>query len=99
VSYTVKFDLLEPVADIDHLGRRRLWGPNLVRPTDRTAISPWVLGGEPCLRHTRIPTAGLYVMNRDRGLSADDLAALYPEADPEAIDEGITLESRLRAAA
>ncbi len=44
VSYTVKFDVLEPVADID-------------------------------------------------------LAELYPEAEAEAIDDGISLESRLRAAA
>lgn len=99
VSYTVKFDLLAPVGDIDHLGRRRLWGPNLVRPSAQTAMSPWVLGGEPCLRHTRIPTASLYVMRRDRGLSAHDLAELYPEVDEASIEDGLTLESRLRAAA
>jgi uncharacterized protein (DUF433 family) len=99
VSYTVKFDLLEPVGDIEHLGHKRLWGPNLVRPSARTVISPWVLAGEPCLRHTRIPTAALYAMSNDRGLSADDLADLYPEADRDAISDGLALENRLRIAA
>lgn len=46
------FNLLEPVAE---LGRRRLWGPDLIQPTERTEISPWVMGGEPCVRSTRIP--------------------------------------------
>jgi uncharacterized protein (DUF433 family) len=99
ITYTVKFDVLEPVGDIAHLGRRRLWGPNLVRPSARTAISPWVLAGEPCLRHTRIPTAALYAMSNDRGLTAENLADLYPEAGHEAIADGLALENRLRTAA
>lgn len=98
VSHTVSFDVLAPVTN-DHLEGHRLWGPNLVRPSTLTAISPWVLSGEPCLRRTRITTAGLYAMHQDRGLSADDLAELYPDVGAEAIDDGITLESRLRQAA
>lgn len=98
VAHTVSFDVLAPVTN-EHDERHRLWGPNLIRPSARTAISPWVLSGEPCLRRTRITTAGLYAMHRDRGLSADDLAELYPGVGAEAIDDGITLESRLRQAA
>jgi uncharacterized protein (DUF433 family)/DNA-binding transcriptional MerR regulator len=98
VEHTVAFDVLEPV-DREFVGRSRLWGPNLIRPSELTAISPWVMNGEPCLRHTRIPTSNLYVLHRERGLAATDLAELYPGTDVQAIADGLALEERLQEAA
>lgn len=63
-SFFQEFDLLEPVADFDD---RRLWGPDLVNPSDFTYISPWVLGGEPCVDGTRIPTASIWTVRHQRG--------------------------------
>lgn len=98
VEHTVAFDVLEPV-DRELVSRTRLWGPNLVRPSTLTAISPWVMNGEPCLRHTRIPTSNLYALHRERGLEASDLADLYPGTTVDAIADGLALEERLQEAA
>ena len=98
IDLTNAFDLLEPV-DQDFLGTGRLWGPNLVRPSELTSMSPWVMSGEPCIRDTRIPTASLYVMHAERGLSSEDLSYLYPDAPVTAVDDAIELETRLRHAA
>jgi uncharacterized protein (DUF433 family)/DNA-binding transcriptional MerR regulator len=90
------FHLLEP---IEELGRRKLWGPDLVEPTHHSAISPWAMGGDPCVRSTRIPTAGLYALRTERGLDSDRIAALYPGLTTEQVDDAIDLETRLRHAA
>lgn len=90
------FDLLEPIAE---LGRKRLWGPDLLAPSHRTVISPWVMGGEPVIRATRIPTASLYALRRERGLDSERIAALYPELQVEQVDDAIALEDQLRQAA
>jgi len=90
------FNLLEPVAE---LGRRRLWGPDLIQPTEQTSISPWVMGGEPCVRFTRIPTAGLHALRRERGLETDRIVALYPGLDAAHVEDAIKLEERLWRAA
>jgi hypothetical protein len=48
------FDLTAVAEDF---GRHtKLWGPDLVTPSSLTVISPWVLGGEPCVERTRIPS-------------------------------------------
>jgi len=90
------FNLLEPIAE---LGRRRLWGPDLIQPTERTSISPWVMGGEPCVRSTRIPTAGLHALRHQRGLETERIVALYPGLDAAHVDDAINLEERLCRAA
>lgn len=51
-QFLAVFDLLAPIAE---LGRKRLWGPDLLTPSTLTVISPWVMGGEPVVRSTRIP--------------------------------------------
>jgi uncharacterized protein (DUF433 family)/DNA-binding transcriptional MerR regulator len=95
LTYLSTFDLLAPV-DVTELGRRRLWGPNLVRPSRRTAISPWVMNGEPCVRNTRVPTSSLFALARNRGLDSLAIAQLYPAVQPDAILDAIQLERRLR---
>ncbi|MGH9118061.1 MAG: DUF433 domain-containing protein [Acidimicrobiales bacterium] len=95
-SFLAVFDLLEPIAE---LGRKRLWGPDLLTPTHLTAISPWVMGGEPVVRATRIPTASLHALHYERGLETARIVALYPELDAEQVEDAIGLEDRLRRAA
>jgi uncharacterized protein (DUF433 family)/DNA-binding transcriptional MerR regulator len=95
-SYVGTFDLLAP---LESNAPRRVWGPNLVRPSERTAISPWVLSGEPVVRDSRIPTATLYALTTTRKLLPSDLVALYPALDEEAVDDAVALEVRMRAVA
>lgn len=90
------FNLMEPIAE---LGRKRLWGPDLLAPSQLTMISPWVMGGEPVVRATRIPTAALHALRHDRGLDTRRIVALYPELGAEQVDDAIALEDRLRRAA
>lgn len=95
-SFLRVFNLLEPVAE---LGRKRLWGPDLLTPSHRTVMSPWVMGGEPVVRSTRIPTASIHALRHERGLETARIVALYPELGTEQVDDAIALEDRLRRAA
>ena len=90
-----EFDLLAPIG-INELGRQRLWGPNLVFPTARTSITPWIMSGEPCLKNSRIATGSLYALHQDRGLDPDAIAKLYPGVEPASVRDAIALEDRLR---
>lgn len=92
------FDLLDPLEGAE-LGRTRLWGPNLVRPSANTSISPWVMRGEPCIRGSRLATAPLYALRENRRLAPADIAELYPGVGVERIEEALRLEDRLRTAA
>lgn len=88
------FDLTAAVEDF---GRHAtLWGPNLVTPSAHTVISPWVLGGEPCVEHTRIPSASIYALRTERGLASSDIVSLYPGLNEKATEDAYELESRLR---
>jgi uncharacterized protein (DUF433 family) len=90
------FDVLQP---IEELGRRPLWGPNLVAPSKHTFISPWVMAGEPCVNETRIPTSTLYALREDRGLQAEQVTRLYPGLRREAVTDAWHLEQKLRRVA
>lgn len=92
------FDLLDPLGEAN-LGRARLWGPNLVRPSQNTTMSPWIMRGEPCLRGSRLATGPLYVLSTNRRLSPERIASLYPGVEVGEVVEAIALEGRLRAAA
>ena len=87
------FDLLDPV---EELGKHPLWGPDLVTPSAHTYISPWVLGGDPCVEHTRIPTATILALHEERGLSTAQIVELYPGLKPDAAEDAYKLEMRLR---
>lgn len=87
------FDLLDPV---EELGPRPLWGPDLVTPSEHTYISPWVLGGDPCVENTRIPTATILALHEERGLNTAQIVELYPGLAADAADDAYMLEKRLR---
>ncbi len=56
------------------------------------------MAGDPCLNDTRIPTATVYTLRTERDLSSEDVVALYPEMDVEAVEDAYGLEARLREA-
>jgi uncharacterized protein (DUF433 family) len=88
------FDLTAVAEDF---GRHtKLWGPDLVTPSSHTVISPWVLGGEPCVERTRIPSAAIYSPRTERGLASADIVNLFPGLDQNSADDAYELESRLR---
>jgi uncharacterized protein (DUF433 family) len=89
------FSLTEPVEGVSRSG---LWGPSLVRPSAHTRISPFTLGGEPCVAGSRVPTALLRALHVDRGLDAAAIGALYPFLSAAGIADALALEERLRAA-
>jgi uncharacterized protein (DUF433 family) len=89
------FELTEPIEGISH---GELWGPSLLRPSDHTYISPWVVGGEPCVDNSRVPTATLHALHVERGLEAEDIQRLYGFLSVEDVDDALHLEARLRAA-
>lgn len=93
VELTDRFDLLEPIAGVS---TGRLWGPNLVRPTDHTFISPGVLGGEPCIEDTRVTTGSMYTLVAGRGMSATQVVVLYPQLAEDRVEEAVGLERRMR---
>ncbi|MGH9223064.1 MAG: DUF433 domain-containing protein [Acidimicrobiales bacterium] len=90
------FDLLDPIEELRRRGQGRVWAPDLVRPSEQTFISPWVLAGEPCVEQTRIPTAAVYALHEERGLSAQDIVKLYAGLTVTDADDAYVLERRLR---
>ena len=89
------FDLLEPIAELRRQGHRT-WGPDLVNPSERTFISPWVLAGDPCITGTRIPTSAIHALRAERGLASTDVVELYPGLTLEGAEDAYLLERRLR---
>jgi uncharacterized protein (DUF433 family) len=89
------FELTDPVEGVS---TDDLWGPSLVHPSAHTFISPWVLGGEPCIVHSRMPSGSLHALHVDRGLDVDEIRRLYPFLSSDAIEDALELERRLRAA-
>jgi uncharacterized protein (DUF433 family) len=89
------FELTEP---IEGVSQGALWGPSLIHPSEHTYISPWVLGGEPCIEDSRVPSATVHALRVERGLDAKAIHALYEFLPIEAIDDALDLEARLRAA-
>lgn len=89
-----EFDLVSPIGMTDWRGT--VWGPNLVRPSRRTSMSPWVMSGEPCITGTRIPTSTLFALLHERGLEPEKIVPLYPGADLDSVQDAIGLEAKLR---
>lgn len=93
VEYAVRFDLSAPLGEI---GTTAAHGPNLLYPSPHTAISPWIQGGEPCVRETRVPTATLYVLHTERALTVDKIVRLYPDLTPDEVEDAVKMETTLR---
>jgi uncharacterized protein (DUF433 family) len=98
VKYLDAFNLNAPLDVNEFRKGSTLWGPNLVRPSARTAMSPWIMGGDPCIEQTRIPTIGVYELSRERGLDEGAIADLY-SIEPGAVSDALSLENRLHQAA
>jgi uncharacterized protein (DUF433 family) len=95
LSFLDEFDLTAPLGK-NEFGRRHMWGPDLLTPSSRSYISPKVMGGEPCVAETRIPTGTIYALHTDRGLEADDIQSLYEELQTDDVEDALRLELRLR---
>jgi uncharacterized protein (DUF433 family) len=93
------FDLHEPIEELRTKRNHPIWAPDLVTPSAYSAISPWVLAGDPCVSRTRIPTAALYALRTERSLSTAAIVSLYPGLTPESVDDVINLERRLHGGA
>lgn len=89
------FELTEP---IEGVSQADMWGPSLVRPSEHTYISPWIVGGEPCVESSRVPSATLHALQVERGLDANAIHQLYEFLPVDAIQDALELEARLRAA-
>lgn len=93
LSITKPFNLLEPIEGVnDH----PIWGPDLVEPSAHTYISPHVMGGEPCVDSTRIPSATVLALVDSRGLTSAKIVRLYPQLTSEGIKDAVELERRMR---
>ena len=71
-------------------------GPDLVRPRPRIRIVPGKVSGEPHLVGSRITTKSVAAVYRRFG-DLRRVAALYPQATPETIEQAIDLETALAA--
>lgn len=93
-AYMSLFDMAEPLEDVG--GNARMWGPDLVLPTQETSILATVMSGDPCVRHTRIATSTIHALKTVRHLDTTAIAQLYPGLNKSAVEDAIRLESRLR---
>ncbi|MDP9093437.1 MAG: DUF433 domain-containing protein [Actinomycetota bacterium] len=95
------FDLMAPI-DVRSDGVSRdvhVHGVNLVHPSPRTAISPWVMSGEPVVTNSRISTGTLLALHENRGMASVDLVELYPSLTVLDVDDALEMERKLRVAA
>jgi uncharacterized protein (DUF433 family) len=72
-----------------------LFGPNLHRPRPKLRIVPGKLGGAPHIQHTRLETEALAALGV-RGFAPAKIYRLYPDIEPDAVDEALDLEHQLR---
>ena len=90
------FDLHEPIEELRSKRGQPIWAPDLLTPSAHSAISPWVLAGDPCIAQTRIPTAAVFALHTERALSSSAIVSLYPGLTVEAVEDAVELERRLR---
>jgi uncharacterized protein (DUF433 family) len=94
------FDLLAPLDDGKAKGKLvEMRGPNLLRPSERTSISPWIMSGEPVVRNSRITTATLLALRDRRRLNPQQITELYPTLTRVDVEDAIEMERDLRSAA
>jgi uncharacterized protein (DUF433 family) len=93
LTLTQPFDLLEPVEGVN---RHPTWGPDLVEPSAHTYISPAVMGREPCVDSTRVPSASILALVEQRGLNTAQIVRLYPRLSDAGVEDAVELERRMR---
>ena len=89
------FTIDDPIKELRSRGEP-VWAPNLLRPSEHSTISPWVMAGEPCIRNSRIPTASIFALRTERDLPSSTIVELYPGLNTAAVDDAVSLERRLR---
>lgn len=92
------FDLHEPIDELRSRSRGSMWAPNLITPSDHSMISPFVLAGDPCIEHSRIPTASIFALRTERRLPVSAIVDLYPGISHASVEDVVELEGRLRGA-
>lgn len=92
------FDLHEPIDELRSRSKGSIWAPNLVTPSNHSMISPFVLAGDPCIEHSRIPTSAIYALRTERRLPASAIVDLYPGISEASVEDVVELEGRLRGA-
>lgn len=100
LSFLDAFDMVEVAWNVSQRvpsDLREVRGPNLIRPTQWISISPWVYSGEPCIRATRLPTAKVWALHHEQGLSDEAIACLYPGVEPPQIHDAVEFEDAIRA--
>jgi uncharacterized protein (DUF433 family)/DNA-binding transcriptional MerR regulator len=70
--------------------------PGLKRPRPRIAVDPAVLGGYPVIAGTRVPFDVVAQLS-DEDLDANEITAIYPSVDPEAIDDATRFAEQVAA--
>lgn len=96
LAFLDDFRLVVP-AEVEELGSTRLWGPDLLTPVEHVAIDPWVMGGDPCVYGTRIPTSTIFALMTQRELRPEAIATLYRNAlSEDDIESAANLENALK---
>jgi uncharacterized protein (DUF433 family) len=75
--------------------QERTRGVDLARPAPRIRIVPRKLAGAPHVEGTRIDTEGLAALER-RGFDVPRILKLYPDLDPEQVEQALAVERQLR---
>ncbi len=89
---TLMQDVLAPFET--HDGRQV---PALRRPRARIAVNPAILGGFPTIAGTRVPFDVVAALARDE-LEPDEIAAVYPSVDRDAISDAVSFAEQVAAA-
>ncbi|MHB8695419.1 MAG: DUF433 domain-containing protein [Solirubrobacteraceae bacterium] len=69
-------------------------GPDLSAPRPRLRIVPGKVGGSPCVAHTRVESQAIAAL-ADSGLERAKIHQLYPQLEPDALEDAISLERQL----
>lgn len=72
--------------------------PALKRPRPHITVDPGVLGGYPVLAGTRVPFDAVAALTKDR-LDADEIRAIYPSVQREAIADATAFAEQVATAA
>jgi len=89
------FNIEEPIREL-RSNPKGVWGPDLVTPSEFTTIVPSVMAGDPCVVETRIPTATIFALRIERGLSSEQVVELYPDLSIASANDAYSLEVKLR---